>query len=52
MTPIYKTEHLDAMETARKRLDAAVFTAAWEEGQAMTLEQAIACALDEEGDSF
>jgi hypothetical protein len=30
----------------REQLDAAVLNAAWVEGRAMTLEQAIDCALD------
>ncbi len=36
------------MEAARSRLDEAAFQAAWEEGRAMTEEQAIRYALSEE----
>ena len=35
----------------RAQLDEATFTAAWAEGQAMSLEQAVAYALEEEADS-
>jgi hypothetical protein len=35
---------------ARAALDADGAAAAWREGQAMTLEQAVACALEEDGD--
>jgi len=37
------------LEVARSRLDEAAFQAAWEEGRAMTEEQAIGYALSEEG---
>ena len=36
------------MEAARSRLDEAAFQAAWEEGRAMTEEQAVEYALSEE----
>ncbi|HEY6712996.1 MAG TPA: tetratricopeptide repeat protein [Rubrobacter sp.] len=36
------------LETARSRLDEAAFQAAWEEGRAMTEEQAVGYALSEE----
>lgn len=40
-----------AANAARSRLDPATFGAAWTQGQELTLDQAIACALDEtEGD--
>ena len=35
-----------AMQAARTHLDNPVFAAAWTEGEAMTLEQAIVCALE------
>jgi hypothetical protein len=37
------------VEAARSRLDEAAFRNAWEEGRAMTQEQAIALALADEG---
>jgi len=36
-----------SLAAIRARLDGAAWDVAWEEGRAMTLEQAIACALDE-----
>ena len=38
------------LEAARSRLDEAAFQAAWEEGRAMTEEQAVEYALSEEGE--
>jgi hypothetical protein len=35
------------LETARQELGDADASAAWAEGQALTLEQAVACALEE-----
>jgi hypothetical protein len=35
------------VDTARAQLDEAAFTKAWEEGQAMTMEQAIEYALED-----
>jgi hypothetical protein len=37
-----------AVQATRAQLDATTFDALWAEGQAMTLEQAIACALGED----
>jgi hypothetical protein len=35
------------LQGARKQVDEATWTAAWEEGRAMNLDQAIAYALEE-----
>jgi hypothetical protein len=40
-------EHERQVESARRALDAAAASAAWAEGQAMTLGEAIAYALDQ-----
>ena len=40
-----RTVYDQALATARSRLDAAAFAAAWAEGQAQTIEQAIAETL-------
>jgi hypothetical protein len=40
-----------AAESLRARLGAAVFDAAWAEGQAMSLEQALAYALEDAPDA-
>lgn len=45
-----RTEHDQAIATARAALGEDAFTAAWEEGQAMTIEQVVAYALEESGD--
>jgi cob(I)alamin adenosyltransferase len=44
-----RSENEEALASARAALGEEAFTAAWKEGQAMTLEQARACALDEMG---
>jgi DNA-binding CsgD family transcriptional regulator/tetratricopeptide (TPR) repeat protein len=43
--PLYRIRHDRVVTTVRTQLDEATFNAAWAEGQAMTLEQAIAEAL-------
>lgn len=45
--PMYRREQSRTVATIRTVLDEHSFTAAWAEGQAMTLEQAIAFALEE-----
>jgi predicted ATPase/class 3 adenylate cyclase len=45
------SESDDAMAPARQALGEEEFARAWAEGQAMTLEQAVAYALSEEGDA-
>ena len=45
--PANRIDHDRNLATVRAQLDEAVFNAAWAEGRAMTLEQAIACALEE-----
>ena len=45
--PMYRAEKSRTVATARALLCERTFTAAWSEGQAMTLEQAIAYALEE-----
>jgi hypothetical protein len=49
--PDARVEGEDALARARAALGEAAFQAAWAEGQAMSLEQAIACALDEAADA-
>jgi tetratricopeptide (TPR) repeat protein len=44
-----RNENEEALSSAQFALGEEAFTAAWKEGQAMTLEQARACALDEMG---
>ena len=46
MGPVDSIEHDSKLAIAREMLDVEIFTAAWTEGQAMTLEQAIAYAAD------
>ena len=46
---VHQVEQARDMCAARAQLDARAFTAAWTEGQAMTLEQAIAYALEATG---
>ncbi|HEU5102048.1 MAG TPA: tetratricopeptide repeat protein, partial [Roseiflexaceae bacterium] len=45
LLPIYRDHYQRGLAAARALLDQAAFAAAWEEGRAMTLEQAIAEAL-------
>jgi len=47
MTHVHRREYERATTTVRAGLDTAAWDAAWAEGRAMTLEQAIAYALDE-----
>ena len=44
-------EHERDLAAAREQLSGAAFAAAYAEGQAMSLEQAIACALDDAGNA-
>src|SRR6266511_1316855 len=48
LPPVYQPGYERDVATARTQLDAATFAAAWDAGLAMTLEQAIAYALDYE----
>ncbi len=45
--PIWRTEHDRGVVAVRAQLGEAEFTRLWAEGEAMTLEQAVAFALDE-----
>ena len=45
-SPNERVEHEDELNTARAQLDEVAFAAAWAEGRAMTLEQAVVEALD------
>ena len=47
-TPVYLIEHEQTMAQLRERLDPAQQEALWTEGRAMTLEQAVALALEED----
>jgi hypothetical protein len=47
MGPFDSLEYQHCLTAAQKALDEDALTLALEEGQAMTLEQAIACALQE-----
>jgi predicted ATPase/DNA-binding XRE family transcriptional regulator len=47
LPPVYRAAYQHDLAAARARLDEEAFAAAWAEGQAMTLEQAIAYALEE-----
>ena len=47
-----RAEHDQAIAAARAALREETFAAAWEEGKAMTLDQAIAYALEDYGMSF
>ena len=47
ISPRERTEHDQAVATARAALGEEAFAAAWAEGKAMTLEQAITYALEE-----
>ena len=46
LAPAEQEEHERAVPAARQALGEEAFDAAWAEGRAMTMEQAIACALD------
>jgi len=46
--PIERAAYEESVASVRAQLDQQTFAAAWAEGRAMTLEQAIALALDEE----
>jgi hypothetical protein len=46
LPPIMRAEYDQAVAAARAQLDSAAFAAAWAAGRAMTIEQAIAEALD------
>jgi hypothetical protein len=46
MTAPEQEEYGRAVAAVREQLDAATFTTVWTEGRAMTLEQAIAYALE------
>jgi hypothetical protein len=47
-SPNAQEEHEKGVSAARSLLGAPAFSAAWEEGRAMTREQAIAYALEDE----
>ena len=47
MPPVYRDDYDKYLPRTRAQLDAATFSARWNEGRAMTLEQAIAFALTE-----
>jgi non-specific serine/threonine protein kinase len=47
LQPVLKADHDRAVAAMRTLLSEETFAAAWAEGRAMTLEQAIACALEE-----
>ena len=49
ITPADEAEQTRYLSLARTQLDEAGFDAAWDEGRAMTLEQAIEYALNEDG---
>jgi predicted ATPase/class 3 adenylate cyclase/DNA-binding XRE family transcriptional regulator len=49
--PSWRFAHQQLVAAVRAQLDEAAFAAAWAEGQAMTLEQAIAYALSEDEES-
>ncbi len=51
LPPAYRAGYEHDVATARAQLDAATFAAAWAAGRAMTLEQAIAYALNEDDES-
>ena len=44
---VWRVPHQETLSRLRKHLGDVAFTAAWAEGQAMTLEQAVAYALEE-----
>jgi hypothetical protein len=45
--PVYQPQYNARLTTLRNALDEEAFTAAWEAGRAMTWEEAVAYALDE-----
>ena len=47
--PIDRAPYEGSVAAVRSQLDEATFAAAWAEGRAMTLEQAVAYALEETG---
>jgi hypothetical protein len=47
--PLDRASYARSADRVRARLGQAAFTAAWDEGHALALEQAIAYALDERG---
>jgi hypothetical protein len=50
MSPVERAEYDQAIATARVTLGEEVFTAAWAEGRAMTIEQAITYTLELQDD--
>ena len=50
MPPAARTEHDRKVAAARAQLDEATFAAAWAEGRAMTMEQAVGYALESAAD--
>jgi predicted ATPase/transcriptional regulator with XRE-family HTH domain len=46
--PIERAAHEESVASVRAQLDQEIFAAAWAEGQALTMEQAIADVLDDE----
>jgi hypothetical protein len=46
LEPTDRADYERSVSVARERLDEPVFAAAWADGRAMTLEQAIAYALE------
>lgn len=46
MQPIYRKDYEEYLLCVRAQLDDATFNAAWEQGRALTLEQAVALALE------
>lgn len=48
LAEVYRPAHLRLLDDIRAHLGADAFAAAWTRGRAMTLEQAVALALDEE----
>ncbi len=49
LPPGIRTHHAGTLSALRSQMDAVRFVTAWSEGRAMTLEQAVAYALDEIG---
>jgi non-specific serine/threonine protein kinase len=47
--PAFQREYACALTTAREKLDDSVFSALWAEGRALSMEQAVAYALSDEG---
>src|SRR5206468_3762823 len=46
--PIERAAHEESVASVRAQLDQEIFAAAWVEGEALTMEQAIADVLDDE----